>query len=57
MSCEKWLLRGVQQKSFPKNFLKIHGEIPVRRSLSNNVESFHGVRLATLLKKDPLTRV
>ena len=52
MSCEKWLL-GVLQKSFPKNFLKIHREIPVRRSLSNNVKSFHGVRLATLLKKDP----
>ena len=57
MSCEKWLLGGVQQKSFPKNFLKINREIPVRRSLSNNAISFHGVRLATLLKKDPLTRV
>ena len=57
MSCEKWLLGGVQQKSFPKNFLKIHREIPVRRSLSNNVKNFHGVRLATLLKKDPLTGV
>ena len=56
MSCEKWLL-GVLQKSFPKNVLKIHREIPVRRSLSNNVKSFHGVRLATLLKKDPLTGV
>ena len=56
-SCEKWLLGGVLQKSFPKNFLKIHREIPVRRSLSNNVKSFHGVRLATLLKKDPLTGV
>ena len=52
MSCEKWLLGGVLQKSFLKNFLKIHREIPVRRSLSNNVKSFHGVRLATLLKKD-----
>ena len=57
MSCEKWLLGDVLQKSFPKNFLKIHREIPVRWSLSNNVESFHGVRLATLLKKDPLTGV
>ena len=57
MSCEKWLLGGVLQKSFPKNFLKIHREIPVRQSLSNNVKSFHGVRLATLLKKDPLTGV
>ena len=56
MSCEKWLL-GVLQKSFPKNFLKIHREIPVRRSLSNNVKRFHGVRPATLLKKDPLTGV
>ena len=55
MSCEKWLLGGVLQKSFPKNFLKIHREIPVRWSLSNNVKSFQGVRLATLLKKDPFT--
>ena len=53
MSCEKWLLGGVLQKSFTKNFLKIHREIPVRRSLSDNVKSFHGVRLPTLLKKDP----
>ena len=53
MSCEKRLLGGVQQKSFPKNFLKIHREIPVQRSFSNNVKSFHGVSLATLLKKDP----
>ena len=56
-SCEKWLIGGVLQKSFPKNLLKIHREIPVRRSLSNNVKSFQGVRLATLLKKDPLTGV
>ena len=40
-----------------KAFLKIFSEIPVRRSLSNNVKSFHGVRLATLLKKDSLTGV
>ena len=40
MSCEKWLL-GVLQKSFPKNFLKIHREIPVQQSLSNNVKSFN----------------
>ena len=57
MSCEKWLPGGVLQKSFPKNFLKIHREIPVRWPLSNNVKSFHRVRLATLLKKDPLTGV
>ena len=57
MSCEKWLLGGVRRKSFPKNFLKIHREIPVRWSLSNNVTSFYGVSLATLLKKDPLTGV
>ena len=57
MSCGKSLLGGVLQKSFPKNFLKIHREIPVRRSLSNNVKNFHGARLATLLKKDPLTGV
>ena len=56
MSCEKWLLGGVLLKSSPKNAVKIHREIPVRRSLSNN-ESFHGVRLATLLKKDSLTGV
>ena len=55
MSCEKWLLGAALQKSFPKNFLKIHREAPVRRSLSNNAKSFHGVRFATLLKKDPLT--
>ena len=53
MSCEKWFLGGVLQKSFPKNFLKSHREIPVRQSLSNNVKSFHGVRFATLLMKDP----
>ena len=49
----KRLLGGVLQKSFSKNFLKIHREIPVRRSLSNNAKSFHGVRVETLLKKDP----
>ena len=53
----KWLRGGVLPKSFPKNFLKIRSEIPVPRSLSNNAKSFHGVRLATLLKKDPLTSV
>ena len=53
MLCEKWLLGGVLQKRFPKNFLNIQREIPV--FFSNNVKSFHGVRLATLLKKDPLT--
>ena len=52
MSCEKWLLGGVLPKSFPKIVLKI-----VRWSLSNNVKSFHGDRLATLLKEDPLTGV
>ena len=57
MSYEKWLLGGVLQKSFPKNFFKIHREIPVRWSLYNNVKSFHGVRHAILLKKDPLTGV
>ena len=57
MSCEKWLLEGVLQKSFPKNFLKIHREIPMQRSLSDNAKSFHGVSLATLLKKDPLTGI
>ena len=56
MSSKKWLL-GVMQKSYPKNFLKIHIEILVRPSLSNNVKSLHGVRLATLLKKDPVTGV
>ena len=55
MLCEKWLLGGVLQKSFPKNFLNIQREIPVRWFFSNNVKSFHEVRLATLLKKDPLT--
>ena len=53
MSCQKWLLGGVLQKSFPKRFLKIHKEIPVRWSLSNNVKSFHSARFATLLKKKP----
>ena len=57
ISREKWLLGDVLQKSFPKKFLKIHREIPVRESLSNNVKSFHGVRLATLSNKDPLTGV
>ena len=57
MSCEKWLLGGVLQKGFPKNFLKIHKEIRVRRSLSKNAKSFHDVRLETLLKKEPLTGV
>ena len=57
MSCEKWLLGGVLQKSFPKIFLNIHREIPVWQSLSSNVKSFRGIRLATLLKKDPLTGV
>ena len=51
MSCEKWLLRGALQKSFPKNFLKIHRKIPVRQSLSNNVKSFHGVTLTIFIKE------
>ena len=56
-SCEKWFLGGVLQKSFSKKFLKIHREIPVRLSLSNNVKCFHDVRLATLSNKDRLTGV
>ena len=31
---EKWFLEGVLQKNFPKNFLKIHREIPVRQYLT-----------------------
>ena len=45
------------KKAILNFFFKIHREIPVRQSLSNNVKSFHGVRLATFLKKDPLTGV
>ena len=37
------MLGGVLQESFPKYFLKIHREIPVQWSLSNNVKSFQGV--------------
>ena len=43
-SFEKWLLGFVLQKIFPKKFLRIHREIPVRQSLSNTVKSFHAVR-------------
>ena len=53
MSCEKWLLRGVLQKSFPKIFFKIHRKIPVRQSLSNNVKSFHSVTLVKFIKERP----
>ena len=55
-SCEKWLLGGVLQNSFPKNFSKFT-EKYLCESLSNTVKSFHAVRLATFLKKDPLTGV
>ena len=30
-------------------------KIPSRQSRSNNIKSFQGTRLSTLLKKDPLT--
>ena len=53
-SCEKWLLGGVQQKNFPKNYIKIHRKLPVLESLSNTVKGFHAVRHATLLEKNPV---
>ena len=56
ISCEKWLLGVVLQNSFPKNLLKITEKYPWE-SLCNTVKSFHAVRLATVLKKDPLTGV
>ena len=45
-SCEKWLLGGVLQNSFPKNFSKFT-EKYLCESLSNTVKSFHAIRLAT----------
>ena len=36
---------------------KIYTEIPVPESLSNIVKCLQGVRLATLLKRDPRTGV
>ena len=53
-SCEKWLLGGVLQNSFPKNLSKFT-EKYLCESLSSTVKSFHAVNLATFLKKDPLT--
>ena len=50
-SCEKWLLGGVLQNSFPKNFSKFT-EKYLCESLSNTVKSFHAVRLVTFKKKD-----
>ena len=55
-SCEKWLLGGVLQNNFPKNFSKFT-EKYLCESLSNTAKSFYAVRLATFLKKDPLTGV
>ena len=55
-SCEKWLLGGVLQNSFPKNFSKFT-EKYLCDSLLHTVKSFHAVRLATFLKKDLLTGV
>ena len=55
-SSEKWLLGGVLQNSFPKNLSKFT-EKYLCGSLSNTAKSFHAVRLATFLKKDPLTGV
>ena len=55
-SCEKWLL-GILQKSFPKNYTKIHRKIPVLESFSNAVKGLHAVSLATLLKRNPHTDV
>ena len=55
-SCEKWLLGGVLQNSFPKNFSKFT-EKYLCESLSNTVKSFHAVRLATFLNEDLLTGV
>ena len=55
-SCEKWLLGGVLRNIFPKNFSKFT-EKCLCESLSNTVKSFHAARLATFLKKDPLTGV
>ena len=52
----KWLLGGVLQNSFPKSFSKF-AEKYLCESLSNTVKSFHAVRLATFLKKDPLIGV
>ena len=51
-SCKRWLLGGVLQKGFPKNFSKFR-EIPVLKSLSNTVKSLLAFSLAILLKRDP----
>ena len=50
-SCEKWLLGGVLQNSFPKNFSKFT-EKYLCESLSNTVKSFHAVRLASNFFKE-----
>ena len=49
--------RRCSAKKLSYKFFKIHREIPVRQSFSNTVKSLQDVRLATLLKKDPLTGV
>ena len=51
-SCEKWLLGGVLQNSFPKNFSKFT-EKYLCESLSNTAKSFHAGRLATFFKVRP----
>ena len=56
-TCKKWLLGGVLQNSFPKNFTKSTEKIPVLETLSNTVKSVQATRLAFFLKERPPTLV
>ena len=39
-------------KELSRNFPKLHREIPVLESLSNNVTALQAVKIVTLLKRD-----
>ena len=56
ISCEKWLLGGVLQNSFPENFSKFTDKY-LCDNLFLTLKSFYAIRFATLLKKHILTGV
>ena len=49
--------RRCPAKKLPQKFHKIHRKIPLLESLSNTIKVLRTIRLATLLKRNPHTRV
>ena len=49
--------RRSSAKKLSRKFCKVHMEVPVLESLSNNVTGLQAAEIAPLLKRDPATGV